>query len=143
MDSSAACTAIDSFRQPWSRANRFSPLSAEIEDGPSQGVLPVRRRLTLVGGRLLAAADTRQIEQHDLTRHDSDTESVDAGSGHNDVDARSAGLSGPGVLVRRTSRSMFCHSHCQSRCHEEEVSLLVWPVWMKCICLPFSSTGHM
>ena len=89
VDSSAACTAIDSFRQPWSRANRFSPLSAEIENGPSQSVLPVRRRLTLLGGRLLAAADTRQIEQHDLTRNDSDTESVDAGSGHNDVDARS------------------------------------------------------
>ena len=47
----------------WSRANRFSPLSAEIEDGPS---------------RLLAATDTRQSEQHDLTRHDSDTESFDA-----------------------------------------------------------------
>ena len=75
----------------WSRANRFAPLSEEIEDGPS------------VGGRLLAATDTRQTE-HDLTRHDSDTESVDAVSGHNDVDARSDAPQRFSGLERRPGR---------------------------------------
>ena len=101
VDSSAACTAIDSFRQPC-RANRFSALSAE-------GVLPVRRRLTLVGGRFLAAADTRQTEQHDLTRHDSLRASTRVQVTMMLMLGRMR-LSGPGVLVWRTSRSMSCHS---------------------------------